>query len=160
MPLPELILRPYRPADFESLVAIDQACFPKAIAYGRQEMKGYLQGEGAHCIVAEVSGAVAGFIITERSGDLAHVITLDVLPQFRRQSVGSQLLQSVEQEAVSRGCTAIYLETATSNKAAIALWVKHGYGRMDTVKNYYGYGQHAFEMLKRIGLKSQVKALP
>lgn len=158
MPFPELILRPYRPADFESLVAIDQACFPKAIAYGRREMKGYLHGEGAHCIVAEVPGGVAGFIITEHTGDLAHVITLDVPPQFRRQSVGSQLLRSAEQEAVSHGCTAIYLETATTNKAAIALWEKHGYGRMDTVRNYYGQGQHAFEMLKRIGLKSSVKA--
>ena len=154
MPVSELILRPYRPADFESLVAIDQLCFPKAIAYGRREMKTYLHGEGSHCIVAGLPGTLAGFIITEHTGDLAHVITLDVLAQFRRQSIGSQLLQAAEQEAASSGCSAIYLETATSNKAAIALWTRHGYGRVDTVRNYYGSGQHAYEMLKRIGPKS------
>ena len=155
---PALILRPYQPSDFETLVAIDQACFAKAIAYGRREMKSYLQGEGAHCIVAEVPGAVAGFILTERASDLAHVITLDVLAQFRRRSVGSELLRAAEQEAASHGCTAMYLETATTNNPAIALWKKHGYGQVDVVKNYYGQGQHAFQMLKRIGLKSSVKA--
>ena len=66
MPLHGLSLRPYHPSDFEALVAIDAACFPKGIAYGSREMKGYLYTAGAHCIVAEASGAIAGFILTER----------------------------------------------------------------------------------------------
>lgn len=144
----QAILRPYRPTDFESLHAIDQTCFPKSIAYGRREMKHYLQAENAHCIVAEMGGAIAGFILTDRSDELAHVITLDVAAEYRRQSLGSRLLAAAEREAASQGASLMYLETATTNKAAIALWRKHGYRETAMIGNYYGRGQDAFEMQK------------
>jgi [ribosomal protein S18]-alanine N-acetyltransferase len=145
-----MTLRPYQPSDFDALVSIDQACFPKTIAYGRREMKSYLLAEGSHCIVAQTSEAIAGFILTERSLQLAHIITLDVLPPYRRQSVGSLLLQAAEVEAARRGAAIMYLETATINKAAIALWKKHGYRESGMIENYYGRGQHAFEMEKAL----------
>jgi len=136
---------------------MDQVCFPKSIAYGRREMKAYLQAESASCIVAEISGIVAGFILTERHGESGHIITLDVLEMFRRQSVGSLLLEAAEREASSHGAASMYLETATTNKAAIALWKKHGYRETGTIENYYGRGQHAFAMRKRLERKSSVK---
>ena len=150
MPVSGLILRPYQPSDFEDLVSMDQVCFPKKIAFDPREMTRYLRAEGSHCIVAEIPGTIAGFIITKRDGEIAHIVTLDILEPFRRQSVGSLLLQAAEQEAASRGVASMYLETATTNKAAIALWKKHGYRETGTIKNYYGRGQHAFEMLKSL----------
>jgi ribosomal protein S18 acetylase RimI-like enzyme len=154
-----LILRPYQPSDFEALLEMDQVCFPRTIAYGRREMKSYLKSEGSHCIVAEITGTAAGFILTERDAEIAHIITLDVLESFRRQSVGSLLLQAAEREAGSQGVTSMYLETATTNKAAIALWKKHGYRETATIENYYGHGRNAFEMRKRLERKFQVKVL-
>ncbi len=174
MPVSGLILRPYQPSDFEALLAMDQACFAKTIAYGRLEMKAYLQSEGSRCLVAEIAGArwpaqkvpgpmspetIAGFILTESNDEFAHVITLDVLEIYRRQSIGSLLLEAAEREAASRGVTSMYLETATTNKAAIALWKKHGYRETGTIKHYYGRGQDAFEMRKRLERKSQAKVL-
>ncbi len=155
MPVSGLILRPYQPSDFEALLAIDQVCFPKTIAYGRREMRSYLQSEGSRCVVAEIPGQtnpkmIAGFILTERSSEFAHIITLDVLEPYRRQSVGSLLLQAAEREASASGVAIMYLETATTNKAAIALWKKHGYRETGTIENYYGRGQSAFEMLKSL----------
>lgn len=111
-------------------------------------MKNYLQSEGFHCIVADIHGMVAGFILTERDDEIAHIVTLDVLELYRRHSVGSLLLQAAEREASSHGVTGMYLETATTNKAAIALWKKHGYRETETIENYYGRGQNAFEMQK------------
>jgi [ribosomal protein S18]-alanine N-acetyltransferase len=160
VPAAGLTLRSYQPSDFEALLAMDQACFPNSIAYGRREMKIYLQSEGSHCIVAEIPGTITGFILTERSAEFAHVITLDVLIPFRRQSVGSKLLEAAEREASARGAAIMYLETATTNKAAIALWKKHGYREAGTIANYYGRGQNAFEMLKRLEWKSQAKVSP
>ena len=162
MPVLGVTLRPYQPSDFETLLAMDQACFPKPIAYRRRELKRYLQLETSRCTVAEygtpvIGKQVAGFILTERNGELAHIITLDVLQPFRRLSVGSTLLESAELEAASHGAVCMYLETATTNKAAIALWKKHGYRETSTIKNYYGRGQHAFEMLKPFARKTKVK---
>jgi ribosomal-protein-alanine N-acetyltransferase len=165
VPVSGIILRPYQPSDFEALHAMDQVCFPKTIAYGRREMKSYLQSEGSYCIVAEIAGpasskTIGGFILTERSREFAHIITLDVLEPYRRQSLGSSLLGAAEQEASACGASLMYLETATTNKAAIALWKKHGYRQTGTIENYYGRGQNAFEMQKRLERKSQVKDLP
>jgi ribosomal-protein-alanine N-acetyltransferase len=147
---PGFHLRPYQRPDFDTLYAIDQVCFPKHIAYGRGELRHYLQSEGAHCIVAELGNAIAGFILTGRREEVAHIITLDVLEQYRRKSLGSLLLQSAEQEAAARGATLVYLETATTNHAAIALWKKHGYCETATIDNFYGRGQNAFEMQKKL----------
>lgn len=141
-------LRPYRPTDLETLYQIDQACFPKGIAYGHTEMRIYLHSPGAHCLLADVAGITAGFILTERSRRLAHIITLDVLERHRRQKIGSLLLAASEQDAASHGATRIVLETATNNQAAIAFWHKHGYREFGTAENYYGRGLDAFQMEK------------
>jgi len=143
-------LRPYRPADFETLYQIDQACFPKGIAYGHAELSIYLDSPGAHCLLAEVAGITAGFILTERSRRAAHIITLDVLQGHRRQKIGSLLLAAAEQESASHGVAQMVLETATTNHAAIAFWHQHGYREFGTVENYYGRGLDAFEMRKRL----------
>src|SRR5215471_2238391 len=151
MPAPKLaplVIRPYRPSDFETLYAIDQECFPKRIAYGRLELKIYLHSSGSRCIVAEMGGAIPGFVLTELSAELAHIITLDVLERYRLKSIGSRLLEAAERDAIMKGAGCVYLETATTNKAAIALWKKHGYREMGTLKNYYGGGLDAFEMQK------------
>jgi ribosomal-protein-alanine N-acetyltransferase len=153
-------LRIYRPADFENLYRIDQACFPKGIAYGRIELKIYLRSEGSHCLLAENAGSVAGFILIERTAEQAHIITLDVLEAYRRQKIGSLLLEAAEQEAASRGGRHMALETATANKPAIAFWKKHGYRQIATIENYYGHGLDAFEMQKLLERKSRVKVFP
>jgi [ribosomal protein S18]-alanine N-acetyltransferase len=141
-------LRSYRASDFETLYRIDQVCFPEGIAYGRFEMKVYLRAEGAYCLLAEAGGNVAGFILTELAPDEGHVITLDVLENYRRKHIGSLLLEASEQEAASRGGKRMVLETATTNKAAIAFWKKHGYREFATIKDYYGRGLDAFRMHK------------
>jgi ribosomal protein S18 acetylase RimI-like enzyme len=144
------ILRPYQASDFEALHAMDQLCFSNAIAYTRREMRRYLAASGAHCIVGEFSGTIAGFILTQRASNVAHIITLDILEAFRRRSLGSLLLAASERRAALDGATLMYLETATTNKAAIALWGKHGYRETATIANFYGRGQNAFEMQKRL----------
>jgi [ribosomal protein S18]-alanine N-acetyltransferase len=152
-------LRSYQPSDFGTLYRIDQACFPKGIAYGRAELKNLLKSEGAHCLIAEVSGKIAGFILTRQSAEQGHIITLDVLDAYRRKKIGSLLLETADREAALQGVQRIYLETATTNKAAIALWKKHGYREVAVVKNYYGRGLDAYAMRKLVEPKSGVKVL-
>ncbi len=143
-------LRPYQPSDFETLLRIDQACFPRGIAYGRQEMKYYLRSEGARCLIAEVDAEIAGFILTEQSAEFAHIITLDILETHRRRNIGSALLRAAEQAAAQQGAPRMVLETATTNKPAIALWKKHGYREIVTIEDYYGPGLDAYEMHKTL----------
>jgi ribosomal protein S18 acetylase RimI-like enzyme len=123
-------------------------------------MKVYLRAQGSYCLLAESGGDVAGFVLTELAPDEGHIITLDVLENYRRHGTGSLLLAAAEEEAAARGVNCMVLETATTNEAAIALWKKHGYRETATIENYYGHGQNAFKMQKRLELKASVKIRP
>jgi ribosomal-protein-alanine N-acetyltransferase len=151
-------MRSYRASDFETLYRIDRVCFPEGIAYGRFEMKVYLRAEGSYCLLAEMGGNVAGFILAELAPDEGHIITLDVLEEYRRQGIGSLLLDAAEKEAAARGGERMVLETATTNKAAIALWRKHGYRQLGTIEDYYGRGRNAFRMGKELGATAHTGA--
>jgi ribosomal-protein-alanine N-acetyltransferase len=123
-------------------------------------MKVYLRAEGSYCLLAETGGSVAGFILAELAPDEGHIITLDVLEEYRRQGIGSLLLATAENEAAARGVKRMVLETATTNKAAIALWKKHGYREAETIENYYGQGRNAFKMQKQMEPRVRVKVNP
>ena len=51
--MPGFALRAYTPADFETLYVIDQACYPRGIAYSRRTLRSFLAAPGASCLVAE-----------------------------------------------------------------------------------------------------------
>lgn len=148
-------LRRCHQADYETLYKIDQACFPPGIAYGRTELNHFLRREGALCILAEAGGVIGGFIVSDQSREMAHIITLDVLEKFRRRGIGTRLLRAAEESAWSQGARLIVLETATTNKPAIALWTGRGYREAGRHKNYYGAGLDAIEMHKLLNQHAQ-----
>ena len=151
-------LRPYRVSDFETLYRIDQLCYPPSIAYDRIDMAYYLGAPGVFCVVAEVTGTPAGFIITHRKRTVGHIITIDVLEDYRRMHIGTELLVAAEKDALSHGVNRMDLETATTNNAAIALWKKHGYREVGTIKDYFGPGLHAYEMQKNLSSPAKSQA--
>ncbi len=149
-----LTLRPYEAHDFAALHRLDQACFPKGIAYSKTALRYFLNLAGAECLIAEQDAKIIGFILAEQSERLAHIITLDVAESARHQGVGSALLQRIESNLAARGVRAILLETATTNDAAIAFWQKHGYRTEAVLKNYYSGKLDAFEMRKILSVQA------
>ncbi|HLZ50436.1 MAG TPA: N-acetyltransferase [Candidatus Acidoferrum sp.] len=141
-------LRSYEPHDFTALHRLDQSCFPAGISYSKTTLRYFLTLPSADCVVAADGKNIAGFILTEENPPLAHVITLDVAENHRRQGLGSLLLAESEKNLYLRGVRSILLETATENEAAVAFWKRHGY-RIETVlKRYYLGRLDAYEMRK------------
>ena len=146
------LLRPYRASDLERLCQIDRSCFPPRIAFGIGEMRQSLEGKGTLAIVAETdSGEIAGFVAAARtSPGKGHIVTIDVLPQFRRQGLGTQLMCCVEAQLFRIGAPIMELETARENGTAQNLFKNLGYERLTIVENYYPGGGSAWIMRKRI----------
>src|SRR5271169_1878597 len=100
-------LSAYSAPDFETLYAIDQACYPRGIAYSRSTLREFLNSPGAECLVAQTRddgpSSIAGFIIAESAGAHARIITIDVLEKHRRAGVGSALLRAIEQRLATAG---------------------------------------------------------
>ena len=144
----KLCLRSSLPADFEALYEIDQQCYESAIAYSRREMRMYLRFPGAECVVAESDHKIIGFCITANHHGEGYIITMDVLPRYRRQGVASALLAEAEHRLQALQTQRVGLETATDNLAGIAFWERHGYRKIGLEKNYYPGGRDAYSMMK------------
>src|SRR5690242_12842066 len=147
-------LRDYSPSDVETLYAIDQACYPRGIAYSRRMLRWYLSRRGALCIVTqgtpENKATMPGFILAEAHGAEGYIVTIDVLKAYRRSGIGTALLQEAERRLASMGAQYIELQTATNNEAGVAFWRRHGYRDVGIAQGYYLGRIDAYLMKKSI----------
>ena len=146
----EITLRSYTSSDFETLYQIDQKCYERDLAYSKPELQSYLCLPGGDCVIAEIAGQIAGFLITAHEDTFGYIVTIDVLESHRRHGVATRMLAEAERRLLAAGATEIELETATDNAAAIAFWQKHGYRIRGTKKDYYPNGRDAWHMTKSL----------
>jgi [ribosomal protein S18]-alanine N-acetyltransferase len=145
---PEVQLRAYQPQDFDALYKLDQSCFPRGIAYSKTTLRYFLALSSAECLLAVERDDIAGFILSELDGAVAHIITLDVAEAHRRSGVGSLLLKAAENNFSARGVRSVFLETAVDNQAAVNFWARHGYVVEGMLKRYYLNRIDGYEMRK------------
>ncbi len=152
----QFTLRDYSPSDLETLYDIDQACYPRGIAYSRRMLRWYLGQRGALCIVAQAKRTgtderpVLGFIIAHARGEEGYIVTIDVLEDHRRSGIGTALLQETERRLAKMGVRYVGLQTATNNEAGVAFWQRHGYRTLGVNRGYYLGRVDAYEMLKEL----------
>jgi len=91
-----------------------------------------------------------GFILGERRPiqKLAWVATFAVDPNYRRQGIGSTLLQRCEELL---DCPRIRLSVRVTNESAIRLYKSFGYKIISTWPHYYRGDEDAFVMEKSAG---------
>jgi len=145
------IIRPLCDEDLIEVYRLDQLCYEPGIAYSFQTILFFFYYLDIISFVAEFEGKIAGFILAEiKSKDKAHIITLDIHPDFRRQGLGTHMLQIVEKEMIGRKAKSVFLEVDIENEAAIKLYEKCGYAKMKMLKNYYRRRKDAFLMEKEL----------
>lgn len=81
--------------------------------------------------------AVIGFAGVQRRPDAAHVTTIAVAPEHRRQGVGARLLEWLLDAAVALGCRAATLEVRASNAEARRLYARAGFVEAGARPDYY-----------------------
>ncbi len=103
---------------------------------------------GNAAIEARVDGHLAGFIAGDWPlGDrYGWIVTLSVLPTFRRRGIGARLLAECESR-LDR--PVLRLMVRESNAPAIKLYVKFGYARVRRQASYYADGEAGLLMEKR-----------
>ncbi len=136
-------IRDYKEGELETLWRIDQECFAPGIAYASEELAYYMRLRGAFTLVADARDdgqrwQAVGFLVGQRHArGLGHVITIDVLPEARREGIGSKLLGESEERMKAAGCHSVYLETAVDNESALKFYKRHGYFVMKIIPRYY-----------------------
>jgi ribosomal-protein-alanine N-acetyltransferase len=135
-----MILRDRRPADFPELCEIDRICFPPGIAYPPQDLAHWLRQRGSFVVVAEDERKqkLAGFVLGRKQrGSSGHIITIDILPEYRRSGLGSLLMEQAHERLRRMEARRVRLETAVDNASAVAFYQKLGYQAVGRIPQYY-----------------------
>ncbi len=122
------------PAQFQVLSALHARCFEDA--WSPQAMGEVLQLAGAFSVVA-VAEAPVGFALARLAADEAELLTLCVLPNYRRRGIAARLLAACMEGARARGAKAIFLEVDETNDAAHALYTMRGFVGVGRRPDYY-----------------------
>jgi len=79
----------------------------------------------------------AGFILCRVAADEAEVLTIAVAPAMRRRGVAGALLNQAMAAALAGGARTMFLEVATDNPGAEALYRAHGFGEVGRRPGYF-----------------------
>lgn len=82
-------------------------------------------------------GEIVGFVGVWLMVDEAHIVTLAVRPEARRQGVGQLLVLGALELASALGMARVTLEVRASNEAARALYERCGFRRVGLRPRYY-----------------------
>jgi len=87
-----------------------------------------------------------GFLLGRAFADEAELLTLAVGPDMRRRGLARALLAEFAATSQGRGARAAFLEVASDNAAAMALYAGTGWEFAGRRRNYYAPGVDAVVM--------------
>ena len=126
----------------EALAALHARCFP---AHPRP----WSTGEFSELLDNRLNFLLIrpqGFLVGRVVADEAELLTLAVAPEARRMGLGRALLAEFAHTSTARGAREAFLEVASDNAPAIALYASAGWQRAGTRRDYYAPGIDAIVM--------------
>lgn len=104
----EFKLRPMIAEDCEQVVYIDEQCIQNP--WSRQDFEDLFRYMDNHYIVAECEGKLVGFVGLIQFVDSADITHIAVLPEYRKNRIGSALMQGIFVMGRNLGIKTIHLE--------------------------------------------------
>ncbi|HEY5300445.1 MAG TPA: GNAT family N-acetyltransferase [Acetobacteraceae bacterium] len=132
-------MRPADPAHAAALAAIHAAAFPPATAWDAQAFAGQLASPWVFGLI-DAAGAL---ILARVAADEAEILTLAVVPSARRRGLATALVGRAMRQAATRGASAMFLEVAETNVAALSLYAGMGFRPAGRRPRYYPDGVDA-----------------
>lgn len=152
-------LRVFTPPDIESVVNINRVCLPEN--YAPYFFLDTFNSSPQTFIVAESEGSIVGYIMCRIEHGFSdvrklhfakkgHVISVAVMPGFRRRSIGRGLVERALSALSSLNADECFLEVRITNGPAIELYRKLGFEITRTIPRYYYDGSDAYVMTRAI----------
>jgi ribosomal-protein-alanine N-acetyltransferase len=99
---------------------------------------------------ADAARRLVGYACWWLVGDEVHILNLAVHPDARRSGAGRALVQRILDDAAAHQVTSVSLEVRDDNAAGAALYRAMGFVPTGRRKNYYGRGEDAVIMERRL----------
>jgi ribosomal-protein-alanine N-acetyltransferase len=156
-----MTLRPMRRTDLDAVLAIEQRAFPQP--WSRSFFEKELAASQAACTVAIAGGAgvaavvaprgepkILGYTVCWRVLDELHLLNVAVHPERRGSGIGRLLVEAVMDEGRQTGARVMFLEVRAGNLVARRLYRRLGFRELGVRRGYYGPGQDAIVMERRL----------
>jgi [ribosomal protein S18]-alanine N-acetyltransferase len=140
-------LAPLGPAHAGLIAGMHHVCF--AEPWSEKAMAELLALPGVYGWLA-AGEQPEGFVLARVAADEAEILTILVLPPYRRQGVAERLLGAAFDNAKMQGAEKMYLEVASSNESAQQLYTKVGFTLVGRRKAYYASGADALLLARDI----------
>lgn len=129
-------LRAMREDDLDAVLAIERDCFPSP--WSRENFLYEIRhNRAAANWILEQEREILGYACVWFLGPELKINNLAIRGERRRQGLGEGLLRALLDKARELGCRTAQLEVRPSNRAALALYRKHGFIEVGRRKNYY-----------------------
>ncbi len=148
--LPKPQVRRVSPNDLPTIAELEDLCFSDP--YPTYFLTLLAKDNPDTFLVAEQEGRIVGYAVTDRWRDHNHLVSIAVHPQHRRNGLGQMLLDRLE-EGLGGGL--MKLELRKTNLAALQFYLNNGFKRAGVREGYYGDGEDAILMEKRLGKGSR-----
>lgn len=133
--------------DLDQVMAIETQSFPNP--WRRSFFASDIFRPDALCIVAEDNSGVIGYLVAWGREEV-HIANIAVAAAFRRQGIGTRLMEAALQFARHQGAKNVYLEVRASNTAAQKFYRKFDFIPTYTRRGYYENGEDAIVMEREI----------
>lgn len=121
--------------DLDDVMHIERLSLP--YPWTEDEMMSCLRRPNCIGMVARRRDVVAGFMLYELLLSQLHVINFAVHPDFRRQEVGSQMVDKLIAKLAQQGRNDIVLEVRERNLAAQLFFKRCGFWSTGVIRGHY-----------------------
>jgi ribosomal-protein-alanine N-acetyltransferase len=152
------VLRQFERDDLEGVMEINRTCLPEN--YPDSFFLGLYYHAPKAFLVALDDNRVIGYIMCRIERGVSsygrlpvkkgHIVSVAVVPESRRQGVGSDLVKAAMNSMSSYGAAECFLEVRKSNEAAIAIYENLAFEIKRVLKGYYRDGEDAYLMTKKL----------
>lgn len=138
-------VRKFKPSDMFSVIKLSSKALtehynPSLFSYFYEIFpEGFWVYEKNHKIVGFITGV-------KTNSDIARILILAVLKEYRRQGIGDILLKNFLREVAIKNIKHVELEVETKNKSAIEFYMEHGFEIIDILIKFYQNGKDAYVM--------------
>ena len=133
-----MIIRDMNGHDLPDVHALETSCDPSpwsvnALRHEIDNMESILK------VAVRRDNNIIGYMCIRTLLDITHVMKINVLPEYRRNRIGSALLiESLKKlRSLKSDVKHVTLEVRESNSAAIELYNKFGFRKTGSRRNYY-----------------------
>ncbi len=142
-------LRRWKFEDILGISELEKECFPQE-PWSYRMLADSFENENFTGVLYEDGGEIAGYGGISMGYDTADIDNIAVSERYRRSGLGGKMLEELVSVARSKGAQKVFLEVRVSNRAAMSLYLKHGFKGVYARTRYYTDGEDCLVMARDI----------